>query len=85
MVFFGVNGIGLTKIRPEGMKLISESFNDQVLRADHQGWRGSWRPGRLTHLTVYSENAAVQNARGVSERLREYGFIRLIHPPHSRD
>jgi hypothetical protein len=43
MVFCGVNGIGLVKIRPEGMVLTSEYFKDQVVGEIDQGSHGSWQ------------------------------------------
>jgi 2-polyprenyl-3-methyl-5-hydroxy-6-metoxy-1,4-benzoquinol methylase len=41
MVFFGVNGRGFVKILPEGTKLTSEYFKDQVLQEISQGSPGS--------------------------------------------
>jgi hypothetical protein len=84
-VFFGVNGRGLVKILPEGTKLTSEHFKDPVLQEIYQGSRGSWRLGRPTHLTVHDDNAPLHHARRVSKRLREDGFIRLVHPSDSPD
>jgi Ca2+-dependent lipid-binding protein len=42
--FFGVNGIGLVKIRPEGTKLRSGYFKDEVLLQidDESGGSGTW-------------------------------------------
>jgi hypothetical protein len=83
--FFGVHGIGLVKVRPECTKLTSEYFKDQVLQEiDHRS-HTSWRLGRLTHLTLHYQNARVHNARTVSERFGDGGFIRRIHPPYSPD
>jgi hypothetical protein len=73
------------KILPEGMKRTSEYFNDQICREVSDRSRGSWRLGRLSHLTVHSDNTPVQNTGRVSERLREDGFITLVHRPNSPD
>jgi hypothetical protein len=40
--FFGVNGIGLLKILPEGTKLASGYFRDEVLRQIHEESCGSF-------------------------------------------
>jgi hypothetical protein len=83
--FGGVNGVGLVKIRPEGMKLTSEYSTDQVVREIYQESRGSWRLGRLIHLTLCYDNAPVYQVSRVPERFRGCRFIRLVDPPESPD
>jgi hypothetical protein len=72
-------------LQPAGTKLTSEYFKDQVLREIYQISHGNWRLGRLTRLTIHYNYARVQNVRNVSERLKEYGFVQLVHPPSLPD
>jgi hypothetical protein len=64
-VFFGVNGIGLVKILPQGQKVTSDYFKDAILHAIYRGSLGGWRLGRRTHLTLSFDNAPVHNAKGL--------------------
>jgi hypothetical protein len=82
---FGVNSIGLVKILPEGTKLTSACFKDAVLRQIYDEYCGSSSLDCPTRLTLHSHNASVPNATGVAERLGDYGFVRLVHPPYSLD
>jgi hypothetical protein len=65
-VSFGVNGIGLVKILPEGAKRTSESFKDQIRQESYQRSCDSWRVEPLAHLTLHSDNPPVQKVRRVS-------------------
>jgi histone-lysine N-methyltransferase SETMAR len=82
---FGVNGIGLVKILPEGTRLASGYFKDEVLRQISDESCDSSDLDCATPLTLHDDNAPVHNARRVAERLAEYGFVRLLHPPYSPD
>jgi histone-lysine N-methyltransferase SETMAR len=83
--FFGVNGIGLVKILPEGTKLTSGYFKDEVLRQIYEESCGSSDLDCPTSLTLHYDNAPVQNASGFAERLAEYEFVQFVHPPYSPD
>jgi hypothetical protein len=52
-VVCGANDRGLVRVLPEGTRLTSEYFKDQVLREICQGSRGSWRLGRPTPLMLH--------------------------------
>jgi hypothetical protein len=60
--FFGVNGIGLVKILPEGMKLTSRYFKDEILRQIYEGSCGSSDLDFPTPLTLHHDNALVHIA-----------------------
>jgi hypothetical protein len=79
--FFGVNGIGLVKILSEGTKLTLGYFKDEILRQIYEESCGSSDLDYPTSLALHYDNAPVHNARWIAERLAEYGFVRLFHPP----
>jgi hypothetical protein len=82
---YHLDGMSLVKILPEGQKVTSENFKDQILHAVYRISLGGWRLGRRTHFRLPFDSAPVHKAKEGSERLTEYRFFRFTHSPCSPD
>jgi hypothetical protein len=79
-VFFGASGIGLVKILPEGTKLTSGYFKDEVLRQIYDESCGSSDLNCPTPLTLHDDNATIYNARGSQKDWQSASSFDLFIP-----
>ena len=84
-VIWGVHGIYLVDILPEGASFNSEYFIEHIITPLENMRNEIWSESDRRKIWLHLDNCRVHNSKQSSEKIEASGFKRTPHPPYSPD